>query len=844
MKIILHLSRFARHVLLACLVSTALALSVVRFWLLPRAAEWREELQVGIGRIIDETVHIKALSAGMRGFKPELMMRGFHIDNAAQNGPAVEFERLGVGLDLPHSLLSGKPVVDRIELEGGRLRLFRKPDGSFGVAGLKPNSPAWLFAEGEIRFSNIDLEWADGLEGQTMPLGRVQARLRNRGIRHILDIRVDLPGKLGKSMRLSADIEGNPQLPTGWNGRAFLDGKRLREGVFGESLKLRMRSGEAGFQAWGEWRDGVLQEVAGKIDLDRPVFTWRRTDRPEGMLSLDKLAGGLRWQWQGNAWRLDGKHFILAHGGKSWPETDFAVAMERSADGGLQALRAAFGYLRLNETSTLLSTLPVLDSQAQETLRTLSPRGEVRDARLVYQADGRFGFCGELDGLSLNFNKDGPGLSRFDGRLCGNDRDGRIDLRLGKTEMNLPSLFPKPLALDTLEGKLAWHRTGPALSPLFSMPPPAEAPTPPPNLFAGSAWRIVGNGIKLNVPGLAAGGGFALDLPAGEGRSPSIDLSAQLRDVDTARLRDYLPLTAMDPPTAQWHSNAYHGGTVSQADVLLRGRLADFPFPNGEGLFEAKLATENMDLEFHPQWPRLYGVKANVLFFGPALFIDSEGGRIGDIPLKPVHAEIASFIGNSWLNLKSDFDIELAQTLKFLQQTPVRHIPQRLAKAFDGSGAAHLDLKLLVPLVAGEMGVNGLLQLKNDSLALKGINLKVQDITGELSFDGNGMAARQIAAKAMDEPILVDVNQQKDDILFDIAGKTSVAALRKVIPAKGWQYAEGRFGYRLNLQIPKSLDPASAPLRIDLASDLNGLELKLPAPWPNLPRWQKNSAPP
>jgi len=853
LKIILHLSRFARHVLFACLVSTALALSVVRFWLLPRAAEWREELQAEISLMTGETVHIKALSAGMRGFKPELMMRGFRIDNAAQDGPALEFERLGVGLDLPASLLSRKPVVNRIELEGGHLRLFRKSGDSFGIAGLKPSEhpPAWLFAEGEVRFSDIDLEWVGDTGGQAMPLGRAHARLRNQGSRHTLDVRVDLPGKLGKSMRLSADVEGNPLLPAGWNGRAYFEGKRLREGVFGESLKLRMRSGEAGFQAWGEWRDGVLQEVSAKLDLERPVFTWRRTDKPEGMLGLDKLAGWLRWRGQGKAWRLDGKHFVLAHNGKAWPETDFALAMEQSPDGGLQALSAAFGYLRLSEASALLGALPVLDGPGQEMLRTFSPSGEVRNARLVYQADGQFGFCGDLEGLSAKLSKDWPGVNRFTGRLCGNDRDGHADLRLAKTELNLPGLFPKPLTLDALSGKLDWHRGGgplltavaipaaPAAPEMVGPPAPAmieQAPTPAPTtpttlkLSTDSTWRIVGNGIQLNAPGLAASGGFALDLPAGEGESPSLEMDAQLREVDAARLRDYLPLTAMSQAAAQWHGNAYHGGTVSQADVLLRGRLADFPFPNGEGLFEAKVAANNMEVEFNPQWPRAHGVKADILFFGPTMFIDSEGGHIGDIPLKTVHAETATFIGNSWISLAGDFDLELSQALKFLQQTPARPIPQRLAKAFDASGAAHLDLQLQVPLEAGEVAMAGLLQLKNDTLALKGINLKVQGVTGELGFTENGVAGRQIAAQAMDEAVLIDVDPEEDAILLDITGKASVAALRKVFPGEAWQHAEGSFGYRLNVQAPKSLDPGSAPLRIDLASDLAGLELKLPAP--------------
>jgi len=843
LRIIFHLSRFAWRVLLACLFSTALALSVVRFWLLPEAAQWREELQAAIDAMTGETVHIKSLSAGMRGFKPELMMRGFLIDNAAGIGPVLAFERLGVGLDLIDSVMAKRPVINRIELEGGRLRLFHKPDGSVGVSGLKPSEhpPAWLFAEGEVRLSDIDLEWAEGADGPALPLGRAHARLRNQGGSHLLDVRVDLLGKLGKSLRLSADIEGNPLLATGWNGRAFVEAKRLREGAFAESLALRMRSGEIGFQAWGEWRDGGLREVVGKLDLDRPVFVWHGAGRPDGMLNLDKLAGAWRWQGTPQAWRLDVQKLSLAHGGKSWPATDFAVAVDQGPDGGLQAVRAAFGYLRLDDWLALLGGAPVLDDQTKDVLRTLSPRGEARDVRLDWQADGRFGFCGELAGLSFNQTQDWPGLGRFTGRLCGNDRDGHIDLNLAKTDLRLPGLFPAPVPLDALSGRLEWRRTGggallpreiasPSAAPEAPGPPPGETPGLARKLLAGSAWRIVGNGLRLAAPGLQARGGFALDLPAEEGGSPSVDLDVHLHGVDAIRLKDYLPVVAMAPEAAKWHSNAYHGGKVAEIDVLLRGRLADFPFPNGEGLFEARVATENMDVEFNPQWPRLYGLKAKILLFGPTMFIDSEGGRIGDIPLNPIHAETASLVGDAWVGMTSYFDSDLAPALKFLQQTPARFIPQRLAKAFDTTGPAHLDLRLDVPLNAGEVGVAGRLQLQNDTLALKGVNLKVRNLSGDLDFNGQGISGKQIAGFALDQPILVDVDQHGDDILLDVSGKAGMDALRQAFPGELWRHAEGGFDYRLNLAIPKSLDSATDPLRIGLSSDLAGLELKLPAP--------------
>lgn len=862
MKIFFQLTRFARGLIFACVVSTALALTVVRFWLLPRAADWREELQANIGAMLGETVHIKTLSAGMRGFKPELLMRGFRIENAAQDGPSLEFERLGVGLDVWASVLAKKPVIGRIDLEGSRLRLLRQADGKLALAGLKPGgSPLWLFAEGEVRFFDIDLELADASTGPAMALGRVQARLRNRGGSHLLDLRLDLPGKLGKSVRVSADIEGNPLQSKDWQGRAYLEAKRLREGAFAESLPVRLRSGELGFQVWGEWRGGVFSEAVARLDFDRPVFSWSAgPGRQEGLFSLDRLAGWLRWRQEDKGWRVDVRHFALARNGKTWPESDFAFAVGRTADGGLDSLRAAFGYLRLEESIALLGSLPIVDPRLYEQFKTLAPRGEIRDASLVYQAPGRVGFCGRLSGLAFNSPPDWPSLKHFDGRICGNDRDGQAELGALKAELNLSGLFPKPITIEHLRGQFVWSRSGSGLSlppRLFepeprppepepitvptaeqmalleaaaSSPPPPPPPPPPFKLFADSAWRIAGNQVKLAAPGLAIEGGFALDWPAEGGGSPSVDLNLRLKDVELAKLRDYLPVSAMSPAAAQWHGSAYQGGRLASGELVVRGRLADFPFPQGEGLFEAHGDFENVELNFNPAWPHVNGAKVKALFFGPAMFVDSEGGRIGDIPLKTVHAQAGTFSGDSWVDITGGLDLNLANALKFMQQTPLRFIPQRLAKVLDATGEARLDLKLQVPVSAGDTKTLGFLQLKNAALALKDINLTVQELNGGLAIVGSGVEGMMLSAKALGEPVSIDVAQRGDNLLLDIDGRASVGALRKAIPKEFWERVEGDFTYALNLQLPKSLDANSDTVRIDLASDLAGLELKLPPP--------------
>ncbi|MDD5036364.1 MAG: YhdP family protein [Methylococcaceae bacterium] len=819
MKIIPHITRATRYILFCVLVGMALGLSAIRFWLLPQAEQWREELQTRIGVMIGETVSIRTLSAGMQGFDPVVNLRHFRIENADPSGPAVEFERLGVRLNLLRSLLSAGPVINRIELEGSRLLLTRKPDGTVGVVGLKPGEhpPLWLFADGEVRLTDIDLAWVENPGNGPMPLGRAQVKLVNGQGRHVLDARMDLPGKLGKSLKLSAEVEGDVLQDRSWSGRLYLEAKHLREGLFVASLPVRLRSGEAGLQAWAQWRDGRLQQAVGHVDLDRPVFVWRTSAGAEGMVDLDKVEGWLNWVKEEQGWRLDVRRFNLALNGQPWPQTDLALAISHSPAGDWQSLRAAINYLHFDDTYALLSHLPWLDDKTRQIVEAYSPQGEVHDGRLVVQADGGFGFCGDLSEVGLNPVQGFPGISRFSGRVCGSDRQGRIDLNMAKAGLNAPAWFKGPILIDSLKGSMEWTRLGGA----------ATQPG-----LSGSSWRIRSRNIELAAPGLQVSSRFALELPVGEGALPELELNASLRDVEVARLRDYLPLRTFNAVSAQWLDDAFHAGKVNRAEALFRGKLADFPFAQGEGLFEVQIDAQNMELDFNPQWPHLYETSGRIILFGPTLFVESQGGRIGEIPLQAVHAETSDFVNGSWLDITGELPTHFPAAMRFLQQTPVRYIPERLFRAGDPQGDADLAMKLHIPLTSslGDVAVDGTLRLKKASLDLKAVDIKFENIEGELHFTELGMDGRQIAAQALEAPILMDVTQARSDILLDITGKVGVTTLRKTFPRELWNYADGAFDYRLNLEIPQSLSAESDPMRVVLVSDLSGLEFKLPAP--------------
>ena len=67
------------------------------------------------------------------------------------------------------------------------------------------------------------------------------------------------------------------------------------------------------------------------------------------------------------------------------------------------------------------------------------------------------------------------------------------------------------------------------------------------------------------------------------------------------------------------------GGTTGEG--VFRGPANDFPFDNGQGLFEIRFRLEDAVLDYTPGWPRLEGARADVTFSNRGLRVES-GQRV------------------------------------------------------------------------------------------------------------------------------------------------------------------------------------------------------------------------
>lgn len=801
------------HGLLACLVVLALLLSFLRYWLLPRAENYRAVLETRIGEQVGNPVRIGTLAASLHGLQPELALHDVRV--LGQDGRTVlRFDELHVGLDSWRSLASGEPVFARMEIRGVHLSLRRREDGSFGLLGLDSGGgmPTWLLADGRFELLDCGLDFQDLQTGAPLlALGKADIRLDNRGGRHRLGLELKDMGKLGAALRLSLEAEGDVLRADGWQGRAYLEGRELDLARFAAALPASahgLRQGQADTRVWLQWGRG-LERVAGDLNLAAPRFFHRKPDGSEATHGLRMLAGRFDWHRLDDGWRLDLAGLRHAAGATPWPETRIALAVRNGADGRLADAAGFASYLDLAD---LRGFLPLLDEPQAASLQTAAPRGTLHDLRLFVAPEAplgeRLALCGWFQGIGVEAWNALPAFSGLGGKICGNDRAGHAEFFVRAGQMQPAVLgLKRPIPISEAGAELDWTQ-------------------------GETDWDIEVSSFSLHNRELNARGRFRLALDKTRAHSPFLDLQARLEGLDVGAARHYLPYGVI-PFTSAWLEKSLIKGRARESALLFHGFTGDFPFIANQGVFQVRVEAEGVELRFHPDWLPLAQADARLWFDGPGLVIDAKKGRIGAGEIVEAHAGIPDLGHEPWLHLQGKVRSGVADSLDYLAHSPIRDIPKRLGKFVHTAGQAEIDLHLEVPLDSklGETAVQGSAKFQDATLELRDLGLAVGKINGPLHFTRTGLQADAIRARLLGEPIDVDVEQDRDDIRIAVRGRAELPILRKQFPSPWWERAQGGADYRLSVSLPKSLDARSAPVRLELQSDLRGLAVDLPEPF-------------
>src|SRR5467141_4555056 len=327
-------ARILGWALLALYFLFAAALLSLRYWILPKVAEYRSDIEQSVSKALGQRITIGAIEADWRGLRPELLIADVtvfdHDGRAALTLPAVEATLAWT------SALIGSPRFYSLVFDRPRLEIRRDEAGRFYVAGIELHAEqagdagiaSWVLSQREIVIRDASLSWDDKLRGAPLlELPAFNFVLRNGFLGHRFAFKAKPPPELASALDVRGELDaldiGDPGACVGqvYAELEYTDLVAWRRWV---DYPFDISSGKGGVRVWLKRRgntstelttDVALSKVAGRVAKDTPL------------LELDYLQGRLgASQREGKGFEVFGRKLTLRTGtGIVVPPADFRV---------------------------------------------------------------------------------------------------------------------------------------------------------------------------------------------------------------------------------------------------------------------------------------------------------------------------------------------------------------------------------------------------------------------------------------------------------------------------------------------------------------------------------------
>lgn len=821
-----HTWRWTLRFFITLLLAFALLLAALRL-LLPLAGDYRSGLEQRISAHIGLPVQIEQLHIAWWGWGPALQIDGFSLLDPDDESIRFGFRNALISLDMARSLWSGQLMLHHASLQGGQLLMQWSTESGLQFLPNQSNTsnPAtlqdvvsWLFQTEalDLRFEQLIINPAKPESTVTPatysePLflaDELLISVRGDEKSRRLDVSLALPDTSGKQLQIAAQLNGHPDTPEQWQADFYLrsDPLALSRQIFTD---LALDADKAELELWAYWRNNTMQEILGKIHFDQLSFA---AENP-----IDDADLHLQWRPDEQGWQVNSQ--LSAYFPDLAEKLSSQITLSQRQSGQQTWLEGKTSALALPLLTHFAASL--LPPAQQQLLQGLAPSGTLAELSFRLPRDsGQWQFSewqlkARLDNLQLQPWQKIPGISALQGNLTLSRDNGWLALDAQQPDLDW-KLLRQSVKLDHFSGILEWQRRQ-----------------------HDQGWSLWSNNLKLANADLdlQARGQIILAPES----SPVLDLQVDYADIDIAKVRDYLPAAIIKPKLLNWLDHAFVSGRIPFGGLVFLGALADFPFENAQGLFETRFLTENMVFNYHPQWPDIEQLDAEVIFRNRNFAANAKNGQIFDVDLGEVQASIER-MGKSPLQLHGLLNGPGQSMLNFVQESPLQKTLGKHLKGIEITQNNDLDLNLTIPLKKDEetgekkkAQVTGLLSFSGNRVTIAEHNVDLSDVQGQLKFTERDLNAEQLKLKFRGDPARLNIATVKagtgrEALQFQLQGQLGLNALLDKQAVLFEPHFSGRSDWNVVLTIPKKPLHDASRFSIDFQSDLAGMKVDLPKP--------------
>ncbi len=761
-----HLKRATRIFFFYLLIVVAIGFSLVR--LFPFAIEtYKTDLERKIYDLTSIPVKIGRLKANLRGINPEVILNDIQVlATDKQEGPPIKLEQVRVGIDLTQLLITHRLLPSSwLTLVGAKLSMVRHVDGSLSIVGLNSDSsekPLWLLSGGRYEVLKSEITWLDLQQKKpAITFNNVDLLVRNHSdsISHDVHLLTQLPEQYGKKLRVSMSVQGNVFATENLNGWVYVEGDTIDlSEIFTEQLALgikitnfdKTKKNESSFKLWSEWNKSSLRSLSGNIQIKNSLLTHNNKN-----FVIKQLDTEFETNFKAG-WLLGVKDFALATRDHRWPAMNFSF----SANEPLKQFAASGTQIELDAMAELVDFFVPINKKNINThklIADLGLKGQLKDFSFFsdeetqsYAVNGDFKhvFVNAVASLGL------PQIKNLTGVIKGSNEKGIISLSSNDGSLFFPKLFRKAFALKNLSGEVEWQQQA-------------------------DNWLIKSESLTLETPDFEAKSNITLSLPKNEDAA-FMDLQTSFGNMqDVGSLVKYYPVAIMKKKLIAWLDAAFVSGQIKTGGLLIHGKLDQFPFAEGQGVFEVEFQASNAEINFSPDWPNLKKVDGKILFTKRSLAVDIAKGFSENLEITAASVKIPSFIDNPSIHIQGSGKGSIVDGLKYLQQTTLHKPVDKVLDVITPSGITKFKLEMDFPLTEKtEFKLDAETFFKEASFNINAVDLNVTGVEGVLKFSEKELFSDGLKAEALGHPIAINMVSKDQKTVVGVEGKTDFLQLK------------------------------------------------------------------
>lgn len=794
--------RIGGYGVLLLLIAVAVLVAVAN-QALPAVEKHPDDVARWLSERVGQPVRFSGIDARWTRQGPRFALDGLVVGDGDRQ---LAIGRADLQVSVYSGLFPGMPLTE-LSVDGLALTLHQDADGRWRMSGLPQPAQSdvdpfdVLAGFGELRVQDAKLRILAERWGIDHTLPRIDGRLRVSGSQVRGGVR--LWSASGRApLDLSADVARDGRLGRLWVGAEQVDLPAW--GPLLAALGVEPLAGGGRVGAWADLEDRRIARV--QLDAALTGLQLRRYGTALPPVVFDRASFAAQWVVDARGWQVSVPSGTFANGAREQRIEKFWMAGgERVA---VDAVRIDVGPLLA--LGALSNRLP--DGLAAW-LAEARPSGTVLALHVPAAAPSALAGSATLQNVSVAAVGSRPGLRDLAASVQFDAAGGLLTLPGLPVGLDWPSELGPVLPL-TLQGELALWRDG-------------------------EGWGLGSEALGIEAPGLRIATRFALGLQ-GDGTRPTLDLAADLDDFDVVDAKRFWLQTTMKPPVRQWLDTALVAGRARGGRVAMGGDLDHWPFRDGGGRFDARVALEDVTLKFNEAWPEATGFHGDVVFDGPGLALSGMRAKVLDAVVGDASGGIDDFKA-AWLDLQLRGGGDANGLRDLVMRSPL-YAPQKAnIDALAVSGPAAVDLRLRLPLKKefGEREVEGTLSLDNANAADRRWNVAFEGLSGAIPFTDKGFVVDALPVRYGESDGALSL--RVGDTVRDAANVAELQLDAELAPTQllersaelAWLqlWLDGRSLWDVRVDVPRArADEPTPPARLSLRSDLVGTRLGLPAP--------------